>query len=163
MPRRYWLMKTEPDVYGFDDLWAQPDHTDHWDGIRNYQARNLMRDDMQVGDGVLVYHSRSKPPHVAGVAEIARAAYPDPTSWDPASKYFDPKSSPDNVRWVMVDVKAIRKLPVPLSLDDLRGCPALAEMGVLRRGNRLSIQPVTEDEFEAVLRLADETASAQGG
>lgn len=153
MPRRYWLMKSEPDVYSFSDLQAEPDATDYWDGVRNYQARNFMRDDMRVGDRVLFYHSRTKPPHVVGVAEIASEAYPDPTALDPESKYFDPKSSTENTRWVVVDVRALAPLAEPVSLAALKANPALSDMAVVQRGQRLSVQPVTEAEYREVLRM----------
>lgn len=156
-----WLMKTEPDVYGWDDLVAEPDATDHWDGIRNYQARNLMRDEMSVGDRVLFYHSRCKPPHVVGVAEIARAAYPDHTCWDPDAKYYDPKSTREAPRWVMVDVRAVRELERPVSLAELKANPALAGMMVTRRGARLSVQPVEPAHFDEVLAMA-RRAPAEG-
>jgi len=146
-------MKSEPDVYSFADLQAEPDATAYWDGVRNYQARNFMRDDMRVGDRVLFYHSRTKPPHVAGVAEIASEPYPDPTALDPESKYFDPKSSPDKPRWVVVDVRALAPLPRPVSLAELKANPALSEMLVVQRGQRLSVQPVTEAEYREVLRM----------
>lgn len=153
MARRYWLMKSEPDVYGFDDLLAEPEQTDHWDGIRNYQARNFMRDDFQEGDLALFYHSRTKPPHVAGVMRVVKAAYPDHTSWDPEAKYFDPKSSADNPRWFMVDVQALDRLPEIVPLADMKANPALEGMLVTRKGQRLSIQPVEEAHFREVLRM----------
>lgn len=153
MPRRYWLMKSEPDVFGFEHLMAAPDRTAGWDGVRNYQARNYMRDEMQVGDGVLFYHSAADPAGVAGVAEVARAAYPDPTAFDPAHDGFDPKSRRDAPAWLQVDVRAVAPLARFVTLDAMRAEPALAEMLVLRRGNRLSITPVTPAEWKAVLRL----------
>lgn len=154
MARRYWLMKSEPDAFSFDDLMQRPGRTEPWDGVRNYQARNFMRDDMQVGDGVLFYHSRCQPPHIAGVARIAGPARPDPTQFDPKSKYFDPKSNPDDPRWVLVDVEGVRPLERPISLDELKGTAALEGMLVIRRGQRLSIQPVEAGHFEEVLAMA---------
>ena len=151
---RYWLMKTEPDVYSFDDLLAEPGQCGRWEGVRNYQARNFMRDDMQVGDGVLFYHSRATPPHVAGLAEVARTAYADPTAFEPDSPYYDAKSDPAAPRWVMVDVRALRTLARPVSLPELKANPALAEMRVTQRGQRLSVQPVDEAHFREVLRMA---------
>ncbi len=149
----YWLMKSEPDVYGFDDLMAAPDQTDMWDGIRNYQARNFMRDDMKVGDKVLFYHSNTKPPGVVGVAEIASEPYTDPTQFDPNEKYYDGKSSQDNPRWIVVDVKAIKKLDNYVSLQMIKDEPKLADMRLVQRGNRLSIMPVEKAEFDVILTL----------
>ena len=151
---RYWLMKTEPDVYSFDDLLAEPDQCGGWEGVRNYQARNFMRDDMQVGDGVLFYHSRATPPHVAGVAEVSRAAYTDHTAFEQDSPYHDPKSDPAAPRWVMVDIRAVRTLERPVTLPELKANPALVEMRVTQRGQRLSVQPVDEAHFNEVLRMA---------
>ena len=151
---RYWLMKSEPDVFSFDDLWKAKKRTTHWDGVRNYQARNFMRDQMSVGDGVLYYHSNAKPPGIAGIARVASASYPDPTQFDPADSHYDPKSDPDDPRWWLVDVQAVEKLPRFLSREDLQGAKALAEMRVLQRGSRLSVQPVTAKEWRAVRKLA---------
>lgn len=152
--RQYWLMKSEPDVFSFDDLWKAKKRTTLWDGVRNYQVRNFMRDVMQVGDGVLYYHSNAKPAGIAGVAEIASASYPDPTQFDPADAHYDPRSKPDEPRWLAVDVRAVEKLARFVTLDELKehGGP-LADMGVIRRGNRLSVQPVTAAEWRAVRRL----------
>ncbi|MFP4069213.1 MAG: EVE domain-containing protein [Opitutales bacterium] len=146
----YWLMKSEPDVFSFEDLKARPARTEPWDGVRNYQARNFMRDEMKVGDLVLFYHSNTKPPGVAGIAEVAGEPYPDPTAFDPESKYYDPKSDPANPRWMLVDIryKADFKRFVPL--DEMKAMPELADMRVLQRGNRLSITPVTRAEFKAI-------------
>ncbi len=156
MPRakRYWLMKSEPDVFSFEDLWKAKKRTTLWDGVRNYQARNLMRDEMQVGDGVLYYHSNAKPPGIAGLAEVASEPYPDPTQFDPKDAHYDPKSDPDDPRWWLVDVRAVEKLPRFLSLDELKATASLGEMGVVRRGNRLSVQPVSAKEWRAVVALA---------
>ena len=151
---KIWLMKTEPSVFSLEDLRASPDGTAEWEGIRNYQARNLMRDEMKVGDRVLFYHSATKIPAIVGTATVVREAYPDDTAWSPESKYFDPKSSPENPRWVMVDIRFEQEFPRPLSLADLRGNPKLKDMTLLRKGMRLSIQPVTKPEFEAVLVMA---------
>ena len=148
-------MKTEPDVYGFDDLLAAPKQTDMWDGIRNYQARNFMRDQMKTGDKVLFYHSNTKPPGVVGIAEIASEPYTDPTQFDPNEKYFDPKSNPDNPRWIVVDVKAIKKLKTYISLQVIKEEPKLADMRLVQKGNRLSIMPVEKAEFEFILKLGE--------
>ncbi len=154
MARRYWLMKSEPTVYSFDDLWKAKKRTTFWDGVRNYKARNFMRDEMRVGDGVLVYHSNCNPPGVAGMAEVASEAYPDPTQFDPDDAHHDPKSTTENPRWVVVDVRAVEPLVRFVSLQALRSEPALADMVVLRRGNRLSITPVTPAEWGLIRALA---------
>ena len=146
----YWLMKSEPDEASILDL--QRAGTLPWTGVRNYQARNFMRDDMQLGDGVLFYHSSCPEPGIVGLAEVASTAYPDATQFDPKSHYFDPKSTADAPRWLHVDVKLVRKTR-PLALAEMRSAPALADMATLRRGNRLSITPVTADEWRAVLAL----------
>lgn len=151
---RYWLIKSEPEEFSFDDLWRARGRTTCWDGVRNYQARNLMRDEMRVGDGVLYYHSNAKPPGIAGLAEVAREAYPDPTQFDPADKHYDPKASPDDPPWLMVDVRAVKKLPRFVPLDELKQNRALAKMMVVQRGSRLSVQPVTAREWKAVLAMA---------
>jgi predicted RNA-binding protein with PUA-like domain len=150
---KYWLMKSEPGEYSIDDLMAQPGGVDHWDGVRNYQARNFMRDDMQVGDKVLFYHSGKKP-SVTGTAEIARKGYPDHTAWDPESDHPDPKSTRENPIWYMVDLRFVSKFDVPLPLAALRKEPALKDMMLLKRGMRLSIQPVTRAEYNRILKLA---------
>jgi len=157
---RHWLMKTEPSVFGIDDL--ERKGREHWDGVRNYQARNYMRDDMKLGDRVLVYHSSTDVPAIVGTARIAREAYPDPSSWDPDSEYFDPKSGPDTPRWVMVDVAFESRFAAPLSLAELREVPALDGMLLLKKGMRLSVQPVTPAEFEVVLQQAGRKAGRQG-
>lgn len=149
----YWLIKSEPDAYSIDDL--ERDGSEHWDGIRNYQARNIMRDQMQVGDRCLFYHSNAKPPGVVGVAEVASEAYPDHTQFDPDSSYFDPKSDPDEPRWLMVDVKFIEKLPRMVGLPELKTCPELADMVLLNR-SRLSVQPVTKEEYRFILDRAEQ-------
>lgn len=151
--RRYWLMKTEPDVFSIDDLKNAVEQTTHWDGVRNYQARNFMRDDMCLGDKVLVYHSNADPSCVVGVATIARTAYPDFTAWDPDDAHYDPKSSEDSPRWFMVDIKFESKFEVPQSLAMLREVPELEKMELLRKGSRLSVQPVSESEFQKVVEL----------
>jgi predicted RNA-binding protein with PUA-like domain len=148
--RRYWLMKSEPDAFSIRDLRARG--RSPWDGVRNYRARNLMRDDMQVDDLVLFYHSSILPPGVAGIARVCSAAYPDPTQFDSASKYFDSKSSPDAPRWWLVDVEFVEELPELVSLPQLRECPELAGMMLLERGTRLSVQPVSKSHFQFVLK-----------
>lgn len=152
----YWLMKSEPDAFSIDDLAARPRKTDHWDGIRNYQARNFMRDDMKKGDLVFFYHSNCDEPGIVGMMEVVREAYPDHTAFDPESKYFDPKSDPDNPRWMMVDVRFRKKFRRPVTLKELKAHPELSNMAVCRKGSRLSITPVASDEWELVTELAGE-------
>lgn len=152
--KNYWLMKTEPTVFSIEDLEKAPKKTTCWDGVRNYQARNFMRDDMKVGDLVLFYHSNADPPGIAGIAEVAKEAYPDSTALDPKDVHYDPKSDAKKPTWYMVDVKHIETFARLIGLDDLRKVSALKEMMVLQKGSRLSIQPVTEREFDAVLKLA---------
>ena len=148
----YWLMKSEPDEFSIDDLVRAPRKTTPWFGVRNYQARNYMRDAMRVGDGVLFYHSSCAVPGIAGLAEVASTPYPDETQFDPKSPYFDPKATRDKPRWMLVDVKLARKTRL-LALDELRAHPALAGMVILKRGNRLSVTPVTSAEWKAIGRL----------
>lgn len=155
MSKKFWLMKTEPDVFSIRDLKNRPGKKEHWDGVRNYQARNHMRDGMSVGDKVLFYHSSVDPVGVAGIATIASAAQPDPTALDPESKYHDPKATPAKNPWVMVEVKFDREFPRLITLDELRSAPGLEDMMVIKRGMRLSIQPVKPEEFEIVLKLAE--------
>lgn len=152
--RRYWLMKSEPDVFSIDDLKRKG--REPWDGVRNYQARNFMRDEMAVGDLVLFYHSNATPPGVAGLARVASAAYPDPSAFDPDSKYYDPNSDPDAPRWWLVDVEFVEKFAEFVSLDALKAAAKkeLADMLVVRRGQRLSVQPVEKHHFAHVLRMA---------
>ena len=145
-------MKSEPDVFSFEDLKYRPGQTEPWDGVRNYQARNFMRDSMLVGDLVLFYHSNTNPPGVAGIAEVASVPYPDPTAFDKKSEYYDPKSDPDNPRWVLIEVKYKADLKRLVSLEAMKGMSELQDMRVLQRGNRLSITPVTQAEFEAICR-----------
>lgn len=152
--RRYWLMKSEPDCFSLDDLKAMPNGTDHWDGVRNYQARNLLRDEIRPGDGVLFYHSNTREPAIVGLAKIVSEGYPDHTAYDPEEKHFDSRSDPDDPRWYMVDVQYLRHLPFEMTRDFLREHPVLSAMGVLRKGNRLSVQPVSEEEWRAVLEVA---------
>jgi len=149
---KYWLMKSEPEECSIDDALAAPARTVPWTGVRNYQARNFMRDGMQVGDGVLFYHSSCAEPGIVGIARVASASKVDPTQFDAASPYFDAKSKPEAPRWLLVDVQALRKTRL-LALPELRSVPALADMGLLRRGNRLSITPVTQAEWDAIERL----------
>ncbi|TCJ17193.1 EVE domain-containing protein [Parasulfuritortus cantonensis] len=144
---RYWLMKSEPSEFGIDDLVR--DGFVPWFGVRNYQARNFMRDQMKVGDGVLFYHSSCAEPGIAGIAEVAKAAYPDASQFDTDGKYYDAKATPDNPRWFNVDVRIVRKTRL-LPLAEIRACPELANMRILARGNRLSITPVDPDEWNFI-------------
>ena len=149
----YWLMKSEPDVFGIDDL--KKVKKEPWDGVRNYQARNFMRDEMKKGDLVLFYHSNCKPPGVAGIMEISKESHPDHTSWDKKGKYYDPKSTKENPRWFMVEVKYKKKFKEVVSLETLKNTKSVGSMKILQKGNRLSITPVTKKEYDAVLRLAE--------
>ena len=148
---KYWLMKSEPNAYSIDDL--ERDQQEHWDGIRNYQARNFMRDEMRVGDQVLFYHSSCEVPGIVGLAEVYKEAYPDFTAWDPESQYFDPKASPEKPIWMMVDLQFKLKLNKAITLKDLRTYSELSDMLVLKKGMRLSIQPVKDSEFQFILSL----------
>jgi predicted RNA-binding protein with PUA-like domain len=145
-------MKSEPDVFGIEHLQKMPKQTEHWDGVRNYQARNFMRDQMRVGDKVLFYHSNCAEPGIAGLAEVSRLAYPDQTQFEPNNKYFDPKATPENPRWFNVDVKLVRKTRM-LSLKEMREHPQLANMRTLQKGNRLSITPVDPKEWEFIVGI----------
>lgn len=147
---RYWLMKSEPDEFSIDDLAAAPNRTTAWYGVRNFQARNFMRYEMSVGDGVFFYHSSCPEPGIAGLAEVSSAAYPDASQFDAASPYHDPKSRREKPRWYNVDVKLVKKTRL-VPLAELRAQEALADMRVLRRGNRLSITPVTADEWRYIV------------
>ncbi len=153
MSKKVWLMKSEPDVFSFDDLKKCKNSTEPWDGVRNYQARNFMRDEMKKGDYVLFYHSNCKVPGIVGLAKVAKEAYPDHTSWDPKSKYFDEKSSPDNPRWFMVEVKWYKAFKEVVSLNDMKDNPALSNMLVVKKGQRLSVQPVEESDFKIVCQM----------
>jgi predicted RNA-binding protein with PUA-like domain len=149
---QYWLMKSEPDAFSIDDLARAPKQTTSWDGVRNYQARNFMRS-MKVGDEVLFYHSNADPPAVVGIARVVRTSYPDPTQFDPHDTHYDPDSNPKEPRWDMVDIRLTRRFKAPLSLDRLRQEPHLKQMELLRKGSRLSVQPVRLKEWQAILRL----------
>jgi predicted RNA-binding protein with PUA-like domain len=151
---RYWLVKSEPEAYSFEDLLREPGRTTPWTGVRNYQARNFMRDEMRVGDRVLFYHSSTKRPAVVGLAEVASESYPDPTQFEPASPTFDPKATREAPRWFLVDVRALEPLPRPVGLDEIKCDPAFAHCPLVRRGNRLSILPLSEGEYARVLELA---------
>lgn len=149
----YWLMKSEPSTFSIDDLKARPGKTESWDGVRNYQARNFMRDEMQKGDLAFFYHSNCAEPGIVGIMVIASNAYPDPTAFDPEDDHHDPKSDPGNPRWYLVDVRYKRKLKRPVTLQELKRHKALRDMKLLQKGNRLSIMPVTKAEWEYILGL----------
>jgi predicted RNA-binding protein with PUA-like domain len=151
----YWLFKSEPETFSIDHLMKRPKQTEHWDGVRNYQARNMMRDDIKVGDQVFFYHSNCTPPGIVGIAEVVKAAYPDPSSWSIQSDYFDPKSSPENPRWFMVDVRFVKKFPRMISLEEIKRHPGLESMVINRKGNRLSITPVTAKEWKILSTLTE--------
>jgi predicted RNA-binding protein with PUA-like domain len=150
----YWLFKSEPKAYSFADLVAERDRTTGWDGVRNYQARNFLRDQVNVGDGVLFYHSSAEPPSIVGIAEVVQAGHPDPTAFDPKESHYDPNSDPANPTWYQVAIRAVRAIDPPLDLPSLSGNPELAGMELLRKGSRLSIQPVTESHWKTILALA---------
>lgn len=153
MPR-YWLFKSEPGVYAIDDLAREKGRRTTWEGVRNYQARNMLRDDIRKGDGVLFYHSGVKPMVIAGTARVVRGGYPDHFAFDPQHKYHDERSTEDSPTWFMVDIRLEQRFDEPVTRDMLQGDPATQGMTVLKRGSRLSIQPVTEAEWDAVHRLA---------
>ena len=157
--RRFWLLKSEPEAFSIHDLAARPQQTTCWDGVRNYQARNFLRDDMKLGDGVLFYHSGGEQPAVVGTAIVVREGYPDDTAWRKNDPHFDAKASPDKPIWQMVDIRLEEIFATPLALEALRGVKSLATMELLRRGSRLSVQPVTKAEFDAILKLAHTSAS----
>ena len=150
---KYWLMKSEPETFGIDALKKMPKQTEHWDGVRNYQVRNMFRDEFKKGDLAFFYHSNCTPPGIVGVMEVVKEAYPDFTAFDPESHYYDPKSSVDNPRWLMVDVKFKKKFNRMISLNELRENPLLKDLAILRKGNRLSVVPVNKKEWQAILEM----------
>lgn len=153
MAKRYWLLKSDPESFCFADLKKAPKQTTHWDGVRNFQARNFLRDDIKKGDGVLFYHSVIEPVGVFGTAIVVRSGYPDPSQFDAKSKYFDGDSDPSNPRWFVVDIQLDQEFSKPITLSGMRDHPGLTDMMVLRKGSRLSVQPVTEAEWKIVLGL----------
>lgn len=152
--RRFWMVKSEPTTFSFDELWAAPKRRTGWEGVRNAQARNFLRDEMQVGDGVLFYHSSADPTGIAGLARVASEPYPDPTQFDRRSPYFDERATRAAPVWIQVDIEALAPLPEVLTLARMRAAQELATMAVLQRGQRLSVLPVTAAEWKAVLALA---------
>ena len=157
MAERYWLFKSEPSAYSFPDLMDEPDQTAEWDGVRNYQARNFLRDEVKEGDGVLFYHSNASPPSVVGTAVVVREGYPDFTAWDPDSDHPDAKSTPENPRWFMVDVKGLEALPNEVTLAQIRANPALEDISLFKRP-RISIHPITQQEWDTILAMAQSDA-----
>jgi predicted RNA-binding protein with PUA-like domain len=151
---KYWLLKSEPESFSIDDLAKVPKKTTCWDGVRNYQARNFMRE-MEIGDQVFFYHSSTDRPCIVGVAEVVKKAYPDHTALDPNHHHYDPKATPSNPIWEMVDIKLVSKFVQPITLDDLRHVAGLEKMELLRKGSRLSVQPVSAEEWKIVIKLAD--------
>ena len=150
----YWLLKSEPAVFSIDDLAALPDQTEHWDGVRNYQARNLLRDQLRCGDQAFFYHSNTLIPGIVGIVEVVREGYPDHTAFDPESNYYDPKSDPNNPRWYRVDIRLVRRLKRVITLAELRAhAEQLGNFPLLRRGNRLSVMPVTAEQWGFILGL----------
>lgn len=150
----YWLFKSDPESYSFQDLMAEPTRSTGWGGVRNYQARNYLRDQVKVGDEVFVYHSSGEPPAIVGIAEVIEAAHADPTAFDRSDSHYDPKSDPAEPTWFQVRIRAVRAFDTPLGLPLLRTIPALAEMELLRRGSRLSVQPVRPAEWKAIVKQA---------
>ena len=150
---KYWLMKSEPEEFGIEDLRKRPGKVEPWDGVRNYQARNMMRDEMRKGDLVFFYHSNCDVPGIVGIVKVHKEGYPDPTAFDPDDKHYDPKSDPDNPRWFHVDVKYVRKLKRTISLTELKSHAELEELALVRRGNRLSVMPVAEEHWNFILSL----------
>lgn len=150
----YWLFKSEPAVFGIDDLAKRPNQTEHWDGVRNYQARNFLRDDIKKGDEAFFYHSSSNPTGIAGIMKIVKAGYPDDTAWDIKSDHYDPSSSKENPRWFMVDVKLLKKFEKIITLAEIKANPSLGKMRIVQPGNRLSITLVTEKEWNIILSMS---------
>jgi len=156
-PRRYWLFKSEPDAYSFDQL--KKDKKTFWSGVRNYQARNLLRDEILVGDGVLFYHSNAKPMAVVGIAKVVKAGYPDPTQFDPEDHYYDEKSDPTDPRWFVVDIGHVGPMKEPITRDMMKANDKLADMMLLARGSRLSVQPVAKHEWQTILKMGGQKES----
>ena len=156
--KKYWLFKSEPTAYSFDDLMNDPDGWAEWDGVRNYQARNMMRDDMKVGDSILFYHSNAKPMAVVGIASVVREGYDDFHGLDPDDKHYDPKATPEKPIWSMVDIKGERPLARPVTLAEMKDNPKLKDMLLIRKGMRLSIQPITKEEFDEVVEQGGKPA-----
>lgn len=152
---KYWLVKSEPSVFSIDDLAASKNKTTYWDGVRNYQARNFMRDEMKLGDQVLFYHSNAEPVAVVGLCEVVKEGYPDFTAFDPDDKHFDPKSKKENPAWIMVDIKLKKKFKNPVTLTQIKENKKLRNMKLVQRGNRLSVMPVIKAEFDEILKMSE--------
>ncbi|NOX16980.1 MAG: EVE domain-containing protein [Chlorobi bacterium] len=155
MAKKYWLMKSEPSVFSIDDLAKEPKKTTHWDGVRNYQARNFMRDEIKKGDSVLFYHSNTEPPCVVGVCEAVKEGYPDFTAFDPESKHYDSKGDGDKPRWFMVDIKLKKKFKKPVTLAEIKENKKLQKMRLVQKGNRLSVMPVEKKEFDEIVKMSE--------
>ncbi len=153
MSKNYWLVKSESDVFSIDDLEKAENGTTYWDGVRNYQARNYLRDQMKIGDKVLYYHSNSEPNAVVGICEVIKEGYPDFTQFDGENKHYDPKADPNSPTWFMVDVKFVKKLKKPVTLEEIKQNPKLKDMKLVQRGNRLSVMPVNKDEFDEIVKM----------
>lgn len=150
---KFWLVKTEPSCFSIDDLASRPQQTTPWDGVRNYQARNMMRHEMKLGHKAFFYHSNCETPGIVGIAEVVKASYPDETAFIPSEKHYDPDSRRENPRWFLVDFKLVEKFPRLISLQEMRSNPLLSDMVLLRKGNRLSVTPVTNDQWDIVLKM----------
>ena len=150
--KKYWLMKSEPNAYSIDDL--ERDGYTYWDGVRNYQARNFMRDEMKIGDRVIFYHSNTEPPTAVGIAEVVKESYPDFSAFDPKDKHFDPKSKEEKPTWYMVDIKFVKKFKKIVPLQEMKQNPKLQDMKLVQRGNRLSVMPITKEEFDEIVRMS---------
>jgi len=153
MAKNYWLIKSEPESFSIVDLRKSKNQTTYWDGVRNYQARNYLRDEMKAGDGVLFYHSSTEPNAIVGVCEIVKEGYPDHTQFDPDSHHFYPSATPDNPVWYMVDIKLIKEFKTPITLQDIRKNTKLQKMKLIQKGNRLSVMPVTKEEFQEIIKI----------
>lgn len=152
---KYWLMKSEPTAFSIDDLAKAPKKTTYWDGVRNYQARNFMRDEMKIGDQVLYYHSNTKPAGVVGVCEVVKEGYPDFSAFDPEDKHYDPKSNSEKPTWIMVDIKLKKKFKTTVTLTEIKENKKLQDMKLVQRGNRLSVMPVAKKEFDEILKMSE--------
>ncbi len=155
MAKKYWFIKSEPSVFSFDDLKKSTNQTTFWDGVRNYQARNFLRDEMKKGDLVLFYHSNANPLAVMGICKVVKEGYPDHTQFDPDNDHYDSKADPNNPTWIMIDVKFVKEFKTPVTLDSIKSNPKLKNMKLIARGNRLSVMPVTKEEFDEIERMGD--------
>jgi predicted RNA-binding protein with PUA-like domain len=153
MAKKYWLVKSEPGVFSINDLKKSKNQTTYWDGVRNYQARNFLRDEFKKGDGVLFYHSNTEPTEIVGICEVVKEGYPDHTQFDPKDKHFFPGSKPDNPSWFMVDIKFVKEFKKHITLQDIKNNPRLKNMRLIQKGNRLSVMPVAKDEWDEILKM----------